>query len=134
MKVLTIGSFDLLHYGHIYLFQRAALFGELTVGVNSDAFITKYKGKPPVLTQEERMENIRSLGLPVVLNETEGRELIQEFAPNVIAIGSDWARKDYLKQINVTQDELDEAGIMVLYIPYTNTISSTAIKERLNES
>jgi glycerol-3-phosphate cytidylyltransferase-like family protein len=56
---------------------------------------------------------------------------IEEVKPDVIAIGSDWARRDYYKQMNFTQDWLDERGIMLLYIPYGKGASSTEIKRRL---
>jgi hypothetical protein len=51
--------------------------------------------------------------------------------PDIIAIGSDWARRDYYTQMAFDQDWLDERGIALMYIPYTQGISSTAIKERV---
>jgi hypothetical protein len=52
-------------------------------------------------------------------------------APDMVAIGSDWARKDYYTQMAFDQDWLDDRGISLCYIPYTQGISSTAIKERM---
>jgi glycerol-3-phosphate cytidylyltransferase-like family protein len=51
--------------------------------------------------------------------------------PDLIVIGSDWARRDYYTQMGFTQDWLDERGIGLVYIPYTAGISSTEIKARL---
>lgn len=51
--------------------------------------------------------------------------------PDLIVIGSDWARRDYYDQMNFTQSWLDKRGIGLCYIPYTEGISSTAIKKRL---
>ena len=52
--------------------------------------------------------------------------------PNYIIIGSDWARKDYYKQMGFTQDWLDERDIGLIYVPYTDGISTTEIKRRIN--
>jgi len=65
-------------------------------------------------------------------NEDNGDTMIKGIQPDILAIGSDWARKDYLKQINMTQDDLDEMNIHLLYIPYTKIISTTEIKKRLS--
>jgi hypothetical protein len=51
--------------------------------------------------------------------------------PDLVVIGSDWARRDYYKQMGFTQDWLDQRGIGLAYIPYTQGISSTIIKERM---
>lgn len=61
MKVLVTGSFDMLHSGHITFLQQAAKFGDLYVGLGSDYSITKYKGKPPVCNQQERLFMVKSL-------------------------------------------------------------------------
>jgi hypothetical protein len=52
--------------------------------------------------------------------------------PDYVLIGSDWARKDYYKQMGFTQDWLDARGIGLIYIPYTKGISSTEIKKRIS--
>lgn len=116
-QVLTIGSFSVPHLGHAAFLAACAAYGDLTVGVNSDAFIGTYKGIAPAFTQTERMEIIRALGYRVRLNDGPGRELIYEVQPEMLIIGSDWARKDYLRQIDMTQDELDELGITLAYLP-----------------
>ena len=51
--------------------------------------------------------------------------------PDIIAIGSDWARKDYYGQMQFDQDWLDDNGISLLYIPYTAGVSSTDVKRRI---
>lgn len=61
-------------------------------------------------------------------NSKPSIELIQ---PDIIVIGSDWARKDYYAQMQFDQDWLDERGIALCYIPYTDGISSTKVKGRL---
>lgn len=62
---------------------------------------------------------------------TDSKPSIVKIMPDVIAIGSDWAKKDYYAQMGFTQDWLDSNAISLLYIPYTEGISSTDIKRRL---
>lgn len=131
MKVLTIGTFDLLHYGHINLLKRCEALGEVVVGVNSDAFVKRYKGKAPIMDENTRTLNIKALGYDTELNDGSGKLLIREILPNIVAVGSDWARKDYLAQIGVTQEELDEWDVSIIYVPYTEGISSSLIKSSL---
>lgn len=134
-RVLTIGTFDLLHWGHIDFLDQCADLGDLTVGVNSDEFVVQFKPEAPIMTQEERMYTVERLGFDVILNESSGRQLIERLNPDILAVGSDWARKDYLKQIDVTQDWLDERHIILAYVPYVQkmSISSSEIKRRIRE-
>jgi bifunctional ADP-heptose synthase (sugar kinase/adenylyltransferase) len=88
------------------------------------------------MSEIERMHSISRLGYEVSMNESAGRELIDEFQPDILTVGSDWARKDYLSQIDVTQDWLDERHIILAYIPYVQTlpISSSEIKRRVRSA
>ena len=61
----------------------------------------------------------------------DSKPSIENVNPDIIAIGTDWARKNYYEQMQFTQDWLDEKNIMLLYVPYTRGISSTEIKKRL---
>ena len=130
-RVLTLGSFSVPHIGHAAFLRACEAFGQIIVGVNSDAFIATYKGAEPPFTQNERMSLIQSLGYRVLLNDGPGRELIYEVHPDIIVVGTDWARRDYLKQLDVTQDELDELVISVAYVPMRPIgISSTEVLRR----
>jgi glycerol-3-phosphate cytidylyltransferase-like family protein len=62
---------------------------------------------------------------------SDSRWAISLVKPDLVVIGSDWARKDYYKQMGFTQDWLDERGIGLVYLPYTRGISTTDIKLRL---
>jgi len=131
MKALTIGTFAVPHIGHAAFLRRCEAFGQLTVGVNSDRFVGEYRGIAPPFDQDERMALISALGYGVALNDGPGVELIYEVHPDVLAIGTDWARRDYLAQIDITQDELDQLGVTVAYVPMRPTgISSTEIARR----
>jgi cytidyltransferase-like protein len=134
MKVLTIGTFDILHWGHLDFLRQCSRFGDVVVGVNTDDFVTTFK-REPIMKTYERCHAVRAAGYSVRENDSPGRELIEKEEPDVLAVGSDWARKDYMKQIDVTQDWLDEHHIMLLYIPYVQKIpiSSSEIKRRIDE-
>lgn len=122
------------HTGHAVFLRKCEQFSsDVIVGVNSDAFVTRYKGKPPIFGEEERLDLIRALGYPAVLNDGPGRDLIEEIKPDVIAIGTDWAKRDYYAQIDTPLDFFEKNGISLVYIPYTYGISSSLLKERLRE-
>lgn len=130
-EVLTLGSFDTPHLGHAILLKECERFGDVTVGVNSDEFIESYKGHRPIYEYAERAALIERLGYTVLKNTSAGRELIEQVKPDVLVIGSDWARKDYYSQIDVDQDFLDERQITMVYIPRAGSMSSTELKDRL---
>lgn len=135
LVVYTGGTFDLPHSGHVRFLQQCARLGEVWVALNTDEFIEQYKGKPPVMSYREReavLEEYKSVA-HVIPNKggADSTPAINSVCPDIIAIGSDWARKDYYKQMGFDQDWLDEAGISLMYIPYTEGISSTEIKKRL---
>jgi glycerol-3-phosphate cytidylyltransferase len=136
LKLYTGGTFDLFHSGHAnFLRVCAEISDTVVVSLNTDEFIEAYKGKPPVISYKDRYEVLMACRYVdwVIPNSggADSKPAIQEVSPDIIAIGSDWARKDYCAQMGFTQDWLDERGISVIYIPYTAGISSTAIKARL---
>jgi glycerol-3-phosphate cytidylyltransferase len=133
--VYTGGTFDLYHSGHANFLAKCAELGQVIVSLNTDEFIEAYKGKRPVISYEERravLLSCRSVS-DVIPNYggADSKPAIEMTAPDILAIGSDWARRDYYAQMGFTQDWLDDRGISLIYIPYTAGISSTAIKARL---
>lgn len=142
MNVITLGTFDVLHTGHINLFKKCReLAGKdkVTVGLNSDQFVKDYKGKPPIMTYKERMEAILSLDIvdSVMINSQiygNAKNIIEESFSKLIVIGSDWARKDYVKQLGIDWDWLDEKGIGIAYVNYTPGISTTELKNRIKNA
>lgn len=140
LRVYTGGTFDLFHVGHLNLLKRcyeiAGLTGQVIVSLNTDEFIEKYKGKKPIIPFEDRKSILESCKYVHRVMENHGgadsKQSIEEAELiDVIAIGSDWARKNYYEQMGFTQDWLDEKGISLIYIPYTKKISSTKIKTLL---
>lgn len=124
-RVLTIGTFDCLHYGHLRLLERAAQFGRLTVGVNSDSFVQLYKGSLPKYDQKTRIATLRAVGYDAVPSLSAGRALIHDMKPDILIVGSDWHENGYLDQIAVTQSALDKWGVTVMYLPRTPGVSTS---------
>jgi len=137
MKVLTVGTFDLLHSGHIQLldncYKLAGSSGQVVVGVNSDEFVYEYKKSKPIMPLKDRLSVLSSLLRVhrVIINESKSLEkMLMEEKPNILVVGSDWARKDYFDQIGVSLDWLYENDILLVYTEYTPNISTSLIKER----
>lgn len=122
-KVLTYGTFDLLHYGHINLLQRAKAMGDyLVVGLSTDEF-NSLKGKKCYFTYEKRkkmLEALRCVDLVIPENSWEQKvEDVKEFRIDTFVMGDDWEGKfDFLK------DYCD-----VVYLSRTPEISTTQIKK-----
>lgn len=124
IKVITYGTFDLLHQGHINLLKRAKELGDyLIVGVTNDAF-DRDRGKLNVRNNVlERVEAVRATGLAdqIIIEDYMGQKIddIQKYDVDVFAIGSDWEGKfDYLNEF-----------CKVIYLPRTEGISSTMLRE-----
>lgn len=141
MKLYTGGTFDLLHAGHVNFLRQCknivGASGKVVVSLNTDEFIFAYKKVSPVMSYEEREAVLLGCRyvddvIPNFGNE-DSKPAILSIQPNIVAIGSDWARKDYYKQMQFTQDWLDAHNIMLLYIPYTKNVSTTEIKKRMRE-
>lgn len=138
MIVYTGGTFDLFHAGHVNFLKQCYHLLEsnvVIVSLNTDEFIEKYKGKPPVYSYEDRKAILESCRYVYRVEKNEGgadsKPAIRKVNPTIIAIGTDWACRDYYKQMDFTQEWLDEKGIQLVYLPYTERISSTKIKERI---
>lgn len=126
-RILTYGTFDLLHYGHIRLLQRAKALGDyLIVALSTDEF-NELKGKKAYHNYETRkkmLEAIRYVDL-VIPEENWEQKIndVKEYRADIVVMGSDWAgsdRFDYLKDY-----------CEVIYLDRTEGISTTKIKEDL---
>ena len=126
-RVITYGTFDLLHYGHISLLRRARGLGDyLVVALSTDEFNHNEKGKVCYFSYERRkmlLEAIRYVDL-VIPEESWGqkRSDIHEYHIDTFVMGDDWEGQF---------DFLTEEGCSVVYLPRTPEISSTIIKDSL---
>lgn len=124
-KVITYGTYDLLHYGHIRLLERAKKLGDyLIVGVTSDDF-DKRRGKINVQQPlMERIEAVRATGIAdeIIIEEYEGQKIddIKRFGVDIFTVGSDWVGKfDYLNEY-----------CKVVYLDRTQGVSSTDVRSQ----
>lgn len=125
IKVITYGTYDLLHYGHIRLLERAKALGDyLIVGVTSDDY-DKSRGKINVQqTLMERIEAVRATGIAdeIIVEEYEGQKIddILNYNIDIFTVGSDWCGVfDYLNEY-----------CKVIYLDRTNGVSSTELREK----
>lgn len=134
LRIYTGATFDLFHAGHVNFLEKCSQLGEVIVALNTDEFIEEYKGRPPIMSNGERFRVVKACRYvdQVIWNEggADSKISIESVSPDIIAIGSDWARKDYYAQMQFDQDWLDEHGISLIYIPYTQGISTTDLKRR----
>ena len=127
-KVITYGTYDVLHQGHINLLKRAKELGDyLIVGVTSDRF-DRERGKLNVKNNVlERVEAVRKTGYAdeIIIEDYVGQKIddIQKYNIDIFTVGSDWKGKF---------DFLEEEGCEVVYLPRTPEISSSQIKADLH--
>jgi len=135
-KLYTGGTFDLFHRGHVnFLRMCKEIADEVIVSLNTDEFIYEYKNQYPILDYKHRKDVLLSCkyvdNVVPNIGGKDSKPAILSVQPDFIAIGTDWAKKDYYKQMDFTQDWLDTNNIILLYLPYTDMISTTEIKNRL---
>ncbi|AKE53114.1 adenylyltransferase/cytidyltransferase family protein [Kangiella geojedonensis] len=124
MRVITFGTFDVFHVGHVNILERARSFGtELYVGVSSDQLNYSKKGRYPVYSEEDRMRIISALACVDFVFSEESLELkaeyIKHYNADILVMGDDWQGKfDEFKDI-----------CDVKYLPRTPSISTTEIIE-----
>ena len=127
-RILTYGTFDLLHYGHINLLRRAKALGDyLVVAVSTDDF-NELKGKKAYHNYETRkmmLEAVRYVDLVIPEENWEQKiDDVKKYDIDIVVMGSDWAgsdRFDYLKDY-----------CEVVYLPRTEGVSTTQIKQELH--
>lgn len=128
IKIITYGTFDHLHQGHINLLRRAKALGDyLIVGVTSDDF-DKQRGKINVSEPlEKRIENVKQTGYAdmIIVEEYEGQKIddIKKYGVDIFTVGSDWVGKfDYLGEY-----------CTVKYLDRTQGVSSTDLRRKDRE-
>jgi choline-phosphate cytidylyltransferase/glycerol-3-phosphate cytidylyltransferase len=124
MRVITFGTYDIFHVGHVNIIERARLHGDhLIVGVSSDKLNISKKGRPPIYCEDDRQHIIRSMRCVDEVFLEESLELkadyIKYYNADILVMGDDWQGKfDHLKDI-----------CQVIYLPRTPSVSTTEIIE-----
>ncbi|EAI1426412.1 glycerol-3-phosphate cytidylyltransferase [Campylobacter jejuni] len=125
-NVITFGTFDLFHYGHLRILERAASLGDkLIVGVSSDSLNFAKKHRYPIYSEQERLNIISSLKCVCCVFLEEALELkrdyLLKYQANILVMGDDWKGK-----FDCFNDICD-----VIYFERTPSISTTEIIERI---
>jgi glycerol-3-phosphate cytidylyltransferase len=122
--VITFGTYDVFHVGHVNLLQRASSLGDtLIVGVSTDQLNINKKGRPPIYCEQDRMKIINSLRYVNLCFPEESleqkAEYIKKYNADILVMGDDWKGKfDYLKDF-----------CEVIYLERTPSVSTTEIIE-----
>lgn len=129
MLVYTVGTWDLLHVGHLALLQRCKTLGNtVAVGVASDDVVASYKSRPPVIPLEQRMEMLKALRCVDIVRpyyKLEYALACKELDVDIFVIGEDWGKKSHNIEVETLLKETGKSIIQLSYHPQT---SSTKIK------
>ena len=132
MIVYTVGTFDLLHVGHLVLLEHCKTLGAtLVVGVASDEVVNSYKPNIPVVPLRQRMEMLKALKCVDdvrAYNELEYVSACKELDVDIFVIGEDWGDKPH----NIAVEEyLKSKGKKIVQVTYNSQTSSTRIKQNV---
>ncbi len=128
----TAGVYDLFHIGHLTLLKNAkGLCDKLIVGVTVDELVT-YKGKKAMIPFHDRIEIVRSckyVDAAVPQYDMDKLSMCKKLGATVLFVGDDWYGTEKWQEY---EKAFNEAGIKIVYFPYTKGVSSTQISKALN--
>ena len=132
MIVYTVGTFDLLHVGHIALLNHCKSLGNiLAVGVASDAVVRMYKPNTPVVPLAQRVEMLQSLSCVDIVRPYHKLEYIsgcKAVNVDIFVIGEDWGIEQHNLDVN---NYIKKIGKKITQVSYNSRTSSTKIKEMI---
>ena len=132
MVVYTVGTFDLLHVGHLALLEYCATLGDtVAVGVASDEVVKLYKPNVPVIPLEQRIEMLQALrcvNIVLPYHELDYISVCKEVKADIFVIGEDWGKKPHNQGV---ENYLKEQGKKIVQIKYNPRTSSTKIKKNI---
>lgn len=130
----TTGVFDLFHVGHLNILRRAKeMCDYLIVGVSTDDVCVSRKNHKPVICQEDRcaiVAAIRYVDRVVLQEDMDKLSAVKKYGADAVFVGSDWKGTPTW---NEYEKEFNNVGCEVVYFDHTDGISSTIIREKLNE-
>ena len=131
----TTGVFDMFHIGHLNILKMAKERCDfLIVGVTTDELCEQRKGKKPIIPFDERVEIIKSIRyVDKVVPQTNMDKMAaqKEYGFNLMFVGSDWQASPEWKSL---EKKMAEVGAEIVYFPYTNSTSSTKLRECIDKS
>jgi glycerol-3-phosphate cytidylyltransferase len=129
----TSGTFDMFHIGHLNLLKNAKKHcDKLIVGVNSDELVYSYKKKTPIIPTNERYEILKScryIDEVVIREQRDCIDLYNAYRFDIMFIGDDYIDSQKYKELD---KELRKFGSKVMFLPYTKSISSSILREKIN--
>lgn len=129
-RIMTAGSFDLLHYGHLNILKEAKKLGDyLIVAVSTDALIKAHKGMRPIICYRDRVALIKELRCVDKVAKQEKLvdiEQIKRLKVDLYVLGDDWKNRTDNEGINWLREQNK-----IIFIPYTQRLSSSKIKEKI---
>ncbi|MCC8150585.1 MAG: adenylyltransferase/cytidyltransferase family protein [Lachnospiraceae bacterium] len=130
----TTGVYDMFHIGHLNIIQKAKKQCEyLIVGVTTDELCFKRKNKKPIICEHDRMEIVRALrDVDEVVPQVDMDKLaaVKKYKADAVFVGSDWKGSPAWIQY---EKEFADIGCTVIYLDHTDGISSTILRDKLNE-
>ena len=130
MIVYTVGTFDLLHVGHLALLNHCKLLGDiLVVGVASDAVVNMYKPNVPIVPLEQRVEMLEALSCVDIVRPYHQLEYVsgcKAVGVDIFVVGEDWGKKPHNLDVN---NYLRKMGKEITQVTYNRRTSSTKIKK-----
>ena len=130
MIVYTVGTFDLLHVGHLALLNHCKLLGDiLVVGVASDAVVKMYKPNVPIVPLEQRVEMLEALSCVDIVRPYHQLEYVsgcKAVGVDIFVVGEDWGKKPHNLDVN---NYLRKMGGKIVQVTYNPRTSSTKIKK-----
>ena len=131
----TTGTFELFHVGHLNLLEKAKENCEiLIVGVSTDELVKDYKGELPVIPFEDRIRIVGALKCvdKVIAQKTLNKlDVLPDIQYDVLFHGDDWKNT---KMYNEIEEKLREQKVSCIYFPYTKSVSTKSIKERIQKT
>lgn len=130
------GTFDLFHVGHVKLFQTTKKdCGHVVVSVNTDEFNYRYKGHYPIIPRDQRIDMLRACRYvdQVIVNvgDEDSKPAILSIMPDFIVHGTDMSRETLMRQMNITDNFLEEYNIELRFYPYSEKVNTSAIREEI---
>lgn len=130
----TTGVYDMFHIGHLNIIRRAKEECEyLIVGVTTDELCLERKNKAPIICEADRVaivEAIRYVDKVVLQSDMDKLKAVKKYNVNAVFVGSDWQGTPSWIQY---EKELSDVGCAVVYLDHTDGISSSILRERLNQ-
>ena len=126
--VYTSGTFDMLHANHLKMIEYARALGDiLIVGVNTDELVASYKSQP-IIPFEQRIALVKALRYPDIVipqKSLDHTDKVKKLRFDVFVVGDDWTGK---------YDYLQDLGVVVVYFPYGEVVSSSSLKRRIYDN